>query len=111
MKTKSVMILRAFECLPDWEENFNDWYCKIHVPMLLNSGEIKEVTRFRRIDSDGNYPKYVVIYQFENLQALERFEASPEVAAAIEDSKKRWPPGSWETKWRVKYEAVEVWKR
>jgi len=79
--------------------------------MLLESGEIEKVTRYRRIGEDEKYPKYLVIYQFENQQAFERYEASSELAAAVEYARNSWPAGSYEPSWRVQYEFVSHWKR
>ena len=111
METKPVINLRGTNCLPEVEETFNTWYDDTHIPMLLKSGEISEVTRYGRIGDDEKFPKYLVIYQFENLAAFERFEASPEGAAAIKEVKSTWPAGGYESKWRVQYEATRTWKK
>jgi hypothetical protein len=71
MEKKSVINVRGFDCPPDSEEQFNKWYSEIHIPMLLESGEINAVTSFKRIGNDEKYPKYLVIYQFANLPSFE----------------------------------------
>ena len=110
MANKSLINIVATECQPEVEEKFNSWYDDIHIPMLLKSGLIKEVTWFRRVGDGEDYPKYVVIYEFKDISTFNRYEASQELAAAIEDTKRTWAEGSYESKWRVQYEVVQMWK-
>lgn len=110
METKQVINLRGFDCLPEVEEKFTKWYGETHIPMLLKSGWIKEVTWFRRVGDAEDYPKYVVIYEFKDISTFNRYEASQELAAAIEDTKRTWAVGSYKSKWRVQYEVVQTWK-
>ena len=111
MEEKSVINLRGSDCSPELEEEFNKWYRDVHIPMLMESGEIKHIKRYRRMSADEKYPKFLVIYQFENREAFERYEASPALAAAVEDVKNRWRDGGYESRWRVQYELMESWDR
>jgi hypothetical protein len=111
MKQGIVINIRGSDCSPEWVDEFNEWYCNMHVPMLMKSGDVEKVTRYRKIGDDEDYPRYLVIYEFEDRQAFERYEASPALAAAKEDANNRWPAGSYQPKWRVQYEAIEIWKK
>lgn len=109
MKEKWVINVRGADCSPEFEKEYNEWYNEVHVPMLLKSGELKEVTRFKKIGGDEDYPKYLVIYRFDNLEAFERYEKSEELAIAAKDSREKWPPRSVTSK-RVQYELLKSWK-
>ena len=111
METKPVINVRGMDCLPEMEEKFNTWYNERHIPMLLKTGEIRSVTRYKRVGDDKQYPKYLAIYEFEDSQSFQRYEAHPELAAAIEDVKQTFPDGGVESKWRVQYEAIKTWER
>ena len=111
MDAKAVINLRGTDCSPEAEEAFNKWYSEVHIPMLIESGEIKGIKRYKRISEDDKYPKYLVVYEFEDREAFERYEASPQLAAAVQDVKDRWRDGGYEPRWRAQYELVESWKK
>ena len=71
MENNGMINLRWFDCPPEVEEKFNKWYNETHIPMLLKSGQIENVTRYRRIGDDKTFPKYLTIYEFEDLEAFE----------------------------------------
>ncbi|MFC1929663.1 EthD family reductase [Chloroflexota bacterium] len=110
MEAKSVINMRGIDCPPELEEKFNKWYEETHIPMLLKTGEVRSVTRYKRAGDDGNYPKYLAVYEFENQQAFEKYKNSPEMVAALEDVKKTWPDKKYESKWSTQYEAMRTWK-
>ena len=102
-----VINVGGVDCPPEIEEKFDQWYEEIHIPMLLKTGEFKRVTRFKRIGEDPNYPKFLMIYEFEDRQAFERYEKHPAMAEAILEMKHSWPKGGpVQRKWRVQYEVV-----
>ncbi len=110
MKTKigtKVINVGGVDCPTELEEKFNEWYDKVHIPILLKTGEFKKVTRFKRIGEDKNYPKFLMIYEFEDKQAFARYERHPAMAEALVEMKQSWPKGGpVQRKWRVQYEAI-----
>ena len=112
METKRLINLRGIDCLPEVEEAYIKWLDETHIPMLLETGEIKEANLYKRTGDSDSFPKYLAIYGFENQQAFERYQASPELAAAVEDVRKRWGKNGNQLKgWRVQYEAVKNYKK
>lgn len=112
MQRKPAIInIRGTDCPPELEEKFNRWYDETHIPMLLESGEIKAVTRYKRIDDDNSYPKYAAIYEFENWQAFERYQKSKSLLEAREEIKQSWPDKRYESKWSVQYEVIKSWNK
>lgn len=102
-----IINMGGVDCPAELEAEFDKWYADIHIPMLLESGEIKKVTRLKRIGANENHPKYLVIYEFDDRQAFERYERSAAKAKAVAEMKQSWPKrGSVQRKWRVQYEVV-----
>ncbi len=106
-----ILNIRGMDCPPELEEKFNKWYSETHIPMLMKNPQMKAATRFKRIGDDKTYPKYVAIYEFDSQGDFDKYNASPEIKAAIEESKQSWPKGGYESKWRVQYEEIKAWKK
>ena len=104
--TKKVILIGGVDCTPESEVKFNRWYDEIHIPILLRTGEIERVTRFRRVGDDENYPNHLIVYEFEDQKAFERYEESPEKAEAVEEMKQTWRQEEAKRRWRVQYEVI-----
>ena len=111
METKPIINVVATQCQPEDERKFNKWYDEIHIPMLLKFKGITEVTRYKIINESEEYPKYLAIYEFENQNAFEAFQTSPELTAVREESRETWKGEGFEIRWRVQYESIKTWKR
>ena len=111
MEAKPIIHIVAIQCKPEFKEKFNAWYNEVHIPMLLKSKGLIEVTRYKVITETGEYPEYLTIYDFESQKALEAYETGPDLAAARDESKETWKEKGYEVKWRVQYEAIKTWKR
>lgn len=101
-----MIIMGGVDCTPESEAKFNKWYDEIHIPILLRSGEVERVVRFKRVGDDKNYPKYLIIYELEDQQAYERYEKSLEKAEAVEEMRQTWKTGGARRRWRVQYEVI-----
>jgi len=111
MKANSAVLLLGLECPPEVEEKFNEWYSE-HIPVMLKFPGIKAASRYKITEANEKYPNYLAIYEFENQQALEEYETSPERAAALKHVSESWPEGiPYERRWRVTYRALKVWKK
>jgi len=111
MGSKRVIRLSGIDCQPGAEEKFNTWYSEVHIPMLLKYKGITRVTRYKKLDTDEEYPTYFTIYEFDSKEAFEGYTASPEFAVAMEDLRNTWPEGGYKRKWRVQYEEMRTWHR
>jgi hypothetical protein len=112
MDNKPVIITRWFGCPPEVEDKYNKWYNEVHIPMLLKCGQIKRVTRYKMISDDESFPKYMTIYEFEDLEAFERYDTSEARTAAHEEIKQSWPEGQpkYQSKGRARYEVMKTWE-
>ena len=112
MKDKPVILIIGLRCPPEIEERFNTWYDEIHMPNMLKFKGLNEATRYRIVNEDEECPNYLAVYKFENLEAYEAAEASPEAAATREEADET--KGTWnksEPKWVGLYESLKTWKR
>jgi hypothetical protein len=47
-------------------------------------------------------------YEFDNVEAFEKYEQSDELAASRKQADETWVEGDQEIKWRVQYKAVRT---
>ena len=119
MEHNRVIHIRGISCRPEQEEEFNKWYNEIHIPDLLKFKGLRKATRYQilypdkvSIDSqNGNYPKYLAVYEFDNQQDYEAYEASPELKEALKDVHETWEKDPYEGIWRVQYKFLKAWER
>jgi len=119
-----VIHMVGMTCSPETEERFNKWYNEKHVPGLMKFKGIKRATRYRLVRTakgapgvnpspagagQEGYPQYLAIYEFEDRAAFERYEKSPEAAAAREDWSSAKEEIAAEMLWRVQYESIKTW--
>ncbi len=111
MANKSLINIVATECQPEVEEKFNKWYDEIHIPLLFKFKGMKKVTRYKILKETEGYSSYLAIYEFENRQAYEEYEKSPELAAGRAEMNETWQGKGFEIKWRVQYETLKTWEK
>lgn len=109
MNAKAVINIIGTTSSPEGEEKFNSWYNEKHIPDLLKLKMIKSVRRFKLKGEFSDYPKFLAIYEFENLQQYDKFIKSPEVALARKDIEKIFEEVDGKFLWRVQYEEIESW--
>lgn len=118
METRHVFYFVASDCAPGLDEKFNRWFDEVHIPLLLKFKKLKNVSRYRLTELRGevvsrykpaeNWPKYLTIYEFEDLQAVEEYLTSAELEAAREEMQQSWKAGEVEVKWRAHYEHIST---
>ena len=111
MKANSMVLLVGLECKPEEEEKFNRWYDE-HIPLMLKYPGIRAATRYRITKANEKYPNYLAIYEFENQQALEEYDTSPEHFQARKHVTNSWGEKlPYERKWRVAYKVIGAWEK
>jgi hypothetical protein len=88
------------------EYEFNEWYTNDHMVFVLRSPFVIRAERYQRIGDDGNYPKYLAIYRYENERGLEDNRNTFISRLAIPDRRKRWPDDVWDRPWMVSYKLI-----
>jgi hypothetical protein len=97
---------------------FNERGRKIYIPILLKLSGIKAINHYRwtgrsweRETENTEYPRYLSIFYFENLQAYENYAMSPELAAFHEGLRLEFFPNRLDYKWRVTYQLTRSWRK
>lgn len=112
MEDKQVIFLVGTQCAPELEEKFNTWYNGTHVPMLLESKLLDGVTRYQLAPiTEGEYPKYIAVYEFKDTRTFEAWYSGPEVQAARNEMKKTWGDKGFEVKSRAVYVPIKTWHK
>lgn len=111
MKPYSVLHIVGIECRPGLEEKFRQWYTEVHVPMLLKFPGLKAITQYQITKPDKKYPIFLATYEFDSVEAFDRYELSEELAASRKQAEETWAEGDQEIKWRVQYKVVRTWQR
>jgi heme-degrading monooxygenase HmoA len=110
MAKKSVINVVGIQCKPEAEDAFNKWYDQVHIPLLFKFKGLKKATRYKAPYKEEGYPTYFTVFEFEDLDAYQKYEKSPELAAARKEMDQTWKNGGWERMWRVQYEEMKVLK-
>jgi uncharacterized protein (TIGR02118 family) len=108
MAEKQVIFIVGTRCQPKDDAKFNKWYNEVHIPMLMKSGYIKRVARYKAIGKPGDAPGYLAIYQFASMQDFKAHETSPARDAAIKEMGESWG-NQVELTSRVQYELLKEW--
>ena len=125
MKSRSVIILVGNVCSPEETEKFSKWQTEVHFPQVLESPGCLGATLYRIMEPGWDvmgprqeFPQYLTIYEFENEQAVDKYEkrrASSEWKAELIKTWGRDPhaeiPGASKqkgitVKWRVQYQML-----
>ena len=113
MENKPVILIAGTQCTrAELDERFNKWYDEVHIPMLLKSEWLEGVTRYKLAPlTEGDYPRYMVVYEFKDIEAFKAWDSSEITEAAREERKQSWADEDFEIKWRVVYEPMKSWHK
>jgi len=106
MADKQIIFIVGTQCQVKDEAKFNKWYDEVHIPMLMKSGKVMGVSRYKVVGKPGEALRYIAIYKFASMKDFEAFEASPELAAARKEMQETWGSNAEVTS-RVQYELVK----
>jgi len=109
MKDGNFINLRGLNCSAHIEKDFINWYDNIHAPMLLKSGLIRRIRRFRKVSEVQNAPSLLMIYEFKGQEQFAKYEECPELETAKQDTKQRWRNKEFESVWRIQYIQQKFW--
>ena len=105
------MTLVATECAAEYEAEFNKWYNEVHVPMLLKYKGLKNAGRYQLMGESEGQAKYLAAYIFESKEAMDGFNKSPELAAALKETEETWKDRMFELKWMSSYQPIQWWEQ
>jgi len=116
-----IIYLEAYRTSPEEQEKYYKWFsefgCNLFMPLILKLPGLMgydwyEDTGLRRRQDirDTEYPKYLSIIYFENFEAYENYEKSPELVALQKSMRSVFPHGL-NLKWQVQYQLVKSWRK
>jgi hypothetical protein len=109
MAKNRVINIVATVCDPKKDAEFNKWYNEVHIPMLLKFKGLKKVTRFGIIDDKAPQAKYLAVYEYDTVEAMNAMPQSQEFKDAIAEMQQSWPGNSMEIKWAAAYAPIKTW--
>jgi antibiotic biosynthesis monooxygenase (ABM) superfamily enzyme len=107
----SVILIVANEPSTEREAEYNEWYNEKHIPMMFRFQGMKKASRYRLSGESEGASKYLVVYEFDSKEDLDKFPRSLEFAAAVEDFDAKWKDGGFENKWNASYELIKSWEK
>jgi len=116
-----VISLEAFRLSPGDEDKYLQWFseygCNSFVPLFVHLPGVKGYDwyrdtglRRREFNRENEYPKYLSILYFENIEAFGGFTESRELAAFLKAMRVVFPRGL-NYKWYVQYQLVKSWRK
>ncbi len=110
--TKPYLWLVWTRCAPELDAEFNEWYDKVHIPMLVSGGHISSVKRYRlSSELESDQPPYLAVYEFGDKSVFKDWLSSEALADARKEMKDTWGGRDMEIKSRAFYEPVSQWNR
>ena len=89
MAKARIINIVATECKKECDAEFNEWYDKVHIPMLMKFKGIKKVTRYKETNPE-NKPQYLAVYEYDSQADYDNLNKSPEFQAAIAEMNETW---------------------
>ncbi len=115
MEAKQVINIAGTICPPKNDKEFNKWYDEKHIPLNMKFKDLIDVTRYRLVKASDTtafkkYPQYMTPYRFRDMATFERWNKSPELAAASEGAPEFFQRAGIELVWRVQYQVMQTWR-
>jgi hypothetical protein len=99
-------------------EKFYRWLDNVHVPNLMKFPGLNKAANYKRIEvehpfkNEVEYPYYITIFEFKDLNAYNESLKSPEVKHAVDVGFQTWGPSTGRKKiWLATYEEVKSFKK
>ena len=98
MACKPVIFIVETKIDPENEEKFNEWFDKVHIPLILKIPGVLKAQRYKVINTEDDRGKYLAIYDLENEEAIKKWEG-PELKTAHQNKLDVWGEDSFTIVW------------
>lgn len=122
-----IMHMEGYSFSPNDRQKYEAWFTKwgyeLYVPLLMKLPGLKQYSWYRSIDVESTglpdyykpkrpveYPPYLSILHFENLEAYEHYEKSIELAGFRDHMNLSFPEGL-DFKWYVQYQLIKSFRK
>jgi len=111
----TILYLVGTDPQPDKEQQFNQWYDTIHMPMLFNSKFLDAATRYK-LNPIANpaklaSPKYMAILEFKDVNAFNQYRSGGDVKAARLDEHETFNNHPFDKSLLAVYEQLKAWHK
>ena len=62
---KGIMFVPSGPSSPDREDEYNEWYSKVHIPEVCQIDGITGARRYKRVTAEAGEAPYVAIYDLD----------------------------------------------
>jgi antibiotic biosynthesis monooxygenase (ABM) superfamily enzyme len=111
MANNRLIQIVASESTPEKEAEYDAWYTDTHIPMLFGYKGMKKVSRYKLVGETEGAARFLSIYEFENKDAMDEFQNSPDLAAAMKDFENRKDELAFKLRWVATYELTKTLER
>ncbi len=121
-----IMQIEGYSLSPDDREKYETWFAKwgyeLYIPLLMRLPGLKEYSWYRsthvelselpayKTKRPVEYPPFLSILHFENIEAYENYEKSIELAG-FRDAMRNILPGGLDFKWYVHYQLIKSFRK
>jgi len=106
MKSRKVLLMVGSDITPEREKEFNEWYDKTHLPMILDCPGMVKATRYQLVEPALGFPEYLTIYELANEASAKTHSESAQLQAARKDRLTRFSDTELSVRWHVYYKQV-----
>lgn len=121
IQNATVLHLEAYRLSPEDHDKYNKWFSEygmnIFIPLFMKQPGVKGYdffkftgTQVRNYVREPDYPTYLSFMYFENMQAFENFERSPELTIFYKTLLNVFPLGLNYT-WYVQYQLMKSFRK
>ncbi len=111
----TVLYLVGTDPQPEKEQQFNQWYDEVHMPMLFNSKFMEAATRYKLnpLASPAKLvsPGYMAILEFKDVNAFNQYRSGEDVKAARLNEHETMANHPFEKSLLAVYEQLKSWNR
>ncbi len=111
MEKAPVVLIVGTNVVPEREDELNEWYNNVHLPMMAKAPGMLRAARYRLESDEGELPRYLAIYEMESEEAIKLFKESPEREAARRDRFERWGETDFTVAWRGYGRLLGTWEK
>jgi hypothetical protein len=115
-----LMHIEAYKLTSEEQEKYNQWFVEygmnIFIPLFMKQSGVKgyDYYKFTGLQVSGarehDYPDYLALIYFENMQAFEKYERSPELTTFHKTMRNVFPRGV-NYRWYVQYQLVKSFRK
>jgi len=99
------------DCLPEIEQKYNEWYNKIHIPMIMKYDGVLKTTRYQLLKGPEGQTRYMTVYEFKSQKAMDSFPESAVFADVDKELHTSWKGPEFTVKTAAQYEMMKAWEK